>query len=32
MANVREVLEGWLLIDAEPTVLAEGDQVWEIAV
>jgi predicted RNase H-like HicB family nuclease len=32
MANVHEVVEGWLLIDAEPVEVGEGDQVLEIAV
>lgn len=32
MANVHEVVEGWLLIDAEPIEVGEGDQVLEIAV
>jgi predicted RNase H-like HicB family nuclease len=32
MANIREVVEGWLLIDVEPIDVGSGDQVLEIAV
>jgi predicted RNase H-like HicB family nuclease len=32
MANIREVVEGWLLIDVEPIDVGPGDQVLEIAV
>jgi predicted RNase H-like HicB family nuclease len=32
LANLHEVVEGWLLIDNEPSQIGEHDQVLEIAV
>jgi len=32
MANVREVVEGWMALDTEPRDVTEGGRVLEVAV